>query len=77
VDWQLWVQTGDTPLPMKYVITSKWRTAAPQYEVRLRNWNTQPKIQAKQFAFAVPQGAKKIDTMTADELGELTAEEGK
>jgi hypothetical protein len=24
VDWQLWVQSGDRPLPMKYVITSKW-----------------------------------------------------
>ncbi|MBZ5658662.1 MAG: DUF2092 domain-containing protein, partial [Acidobacteriia bacterium] len=26
VDWQLWVRTGDEPLPMKYVITSKWTT---------------------------------------------------
>ncbi len=23
VDWQVWVQAGDTPLPMKYLIISK------------------------------------------------------
>jgi hypothetical protein len=42
VDWQLWVQTGDEPFPMKYIITSKWVTGAPQYEVRLREWNPNP-----------------------------------
>ena len=37
VDWQLWVKAGDTSLPMKYVITSKWMTGAPQYTVQLRD----------------------------------------
>ena len=39
VDWQLWVKAGDEPLPMKYVITSKWHTGWPQYEVRLPDWD--------------------------------------
>ncbi len=34
VDLQLWVKVGDEPLPMKYVITSKWITGAPQYSVQ-------------------------------------------
>jgi hypothetical protein len=51
-DWQIWIQTGDVPLPMKYVITTKWLTGAPQYEIRLRNWNTNPQIADGQFTFS-------------------------
>ena len=75
VDWQLWVQTGDTPLPMKYVITSKWYTAAPQYELRFRDWNTSPKIKDDQFTFTAPKDATRLDTMTASEIEEFTSVE--
>lgn len=71
VDWQLWVQAGDTPLPMKYVITTKWMTGAPQYSVRFRDWDTQPKIEANQFSFTIPKGAKQLDALTVNEAGEL------
>jgi hypothetical protein len=76
VDWQLWVQTGDRPLPMKYVITSKWQAAAPQYAIRYRGWNTQPSIGAKQFTFVPPAGATRLDKLTLDELGEFSPEQG-
>ena len=71
VDWQIWVQVGDSPLPFKYVITTKWLTGAPQYEVRLRDWNTTPKIATDRFAFTVPAGAKKLDSIPVNEMGEL------
>jgi len=77
VDWQLWVKAGDEPLPMKYVITSKWHTGSPQYEIRLRDWDRKPKIEGDQFTFIVPKGAKRLDTFPVNELGELTTEEGK
>jgi len=77
VDWQLWVKAGDEPLPMKYVITSKWHTGAPQYEIRLRDWNRKPRIKEGQFTFTVPKGAKRLDTYPVNEMGELTTEEGK
>ena len=77
VDWQLWVKVGDEPVPMKYVITSKWVTGAPQYEVRLRDWNTNPRIKAGQFTFSVPKGARRLETISVNEMGELTIEEGK
>ncbi|MCK4787763.1 MAG: DUF2092 domain-containing protein [Desulfobacteraceae bacterium] len=77
VDWQLWVKVGDEPLPMKYVITTKWHTAAPQYEIRFRDWNTKPPIKAGQFKFAVPKGARRLETIPVNEMGELTIEEGK
>ena len=71
VDWQLWVQTGDTPLPMKYVITSKWVTGAPQYAARFRNWNTKPQLEARQFEFSALPGAKKLDSLPVNEAGQL------
>ena len=74
VDWQIWVQKGDTPLPMKYVITSKWVTGAPQYSARMREWNTAPEIAAGQFAFVPPEGAKRLDSIPVDEMGELMLE---
>ncbi len=71
VDWQLWVQTGDKPLPMKYVITSKWVTGAPQYSIRFRDWNTNPSIDAGRFEFTPPADARRHDTIPVSELGEL------
>lgn len=75
VDWQLWVQTGETPLPMKYIITSKWVTGAPQYTIQFRDWNTNPRIKADQFTFTAPKGAREIETIQVNEIGELMTEE--
>jgi len=78
VDWQMWVKAGDEPLPMKYVITTKWMTGAPQYSVQLSNWNTKPVIAADRFTFVVPKGAEKLGALPVDETGEITVEqEGK
>ncbi len=76
VDLQLWVKVGDEPLPMKYVITSKWITGAPQYSVQLSNWNLKPQISADQFEFLPPDDAQKIEGLTVDEAGEITLPEG-
>ena len=75
VDWQLWIRAGDAPLPMKYVITSKWVLGAPQHAVRLKNWNTSPQFPADQFTIAVPEGAPKIGTLAVSEMGEILVEE--
>jgi hypothetical protein len=72
VDWQLWVATGDRPLPMKYVITTKWLTGAPQYSVEMHDWNVAPAIGADSFRFAPPAGAAKLERLPVDETGELT-----
>ena len=75
VDWQLWVQTGEKPLPVKYVITSKWLTGAPQYSLRLSDWNTEPATPTGRFEYSVPAGARRLDTLEVNEMGELSAPE--
>ncbi|CAH2402989.1 DUF2092 domain-containing protein [Mesorhizobium ventifaucium] len=74
VDWQIWIQKGDQPLPLKYVITTKWVTGAPQYSLRLSDWNVAPQIDQAQFTFTAPEGARKLEEMSADEIGEFFAE---
>jgi hypothetical protein len=61
VDWQLWVRDGDQPVPVKYVITTKWITAAPSYSVLFTDWNMTPKFDNATFDFVPPAGARKID----------------
>jgi hypothetical protein len=75
VDWQLWVKTGAEPLPMKYVITSKWLTGAPEYSVRFRDWNTAPAIEPGQFQFSAPDGATRVEFLSPDDLGTVRIEE--
>jgi hypothetical protein len=75
VDWQIWVKAEGDPLPMKYVITTKWMTGAPQYSVRLRDWDMSPKIDSGQFDFKPPEGAKKLDEILINDMGELALEE--
>ena len=73
VDWQIWISRGERTLPMKYVITTKWVTGAPQYSLRLSGWSTDP-VDQKAFAFVPPAGATKIDRIEADQVGDITLE---
>lgn len=75
VDWQIWIRKGEQPVPVKYVITSKWVTGAPQYSVRLTNWNVEPKLDESIFTFSPPAGAKKIEQIGSDVIGDITLED--
>ncbi|WP_198262896.1 DUF2092 domain-containing protein [sulfur-oxidizing endosymbiont of Gigantopelta aegis] len=62
VDWQIWIQTGDKPLPKRYVVSSRWITGSPQFSLTM-NWNTKPDLADKTFQFIVPEKAEKIDLL--------------
>jgi hypothetical protein len=59
VDWQLWIERSDTPLPRKLVITTTTDEAQPQYVARL-TWNLTPQFDDTWFTFAPPADAHKI-----------------
>ncbi len=71
-DWQIWVKDGDQPLPLRYVITSKWTTGAPEYSLRLSDWNVAPKDDPAAFTFTPPAGAKLISEIVISDTGEIT-----
>ena len=71
VDWQIWVQLGDRPIPRKYVITSKAVTGGPQYTLRIKEWKTDVQVPADAFAFKAPADAKKVDISALSGIDEV------
>jgi len=65
VDFQLWIQDGNQPVPLRFVITTKTVKERPQFTVQLSNWNLQPKLSDADFAFPAPSGAKAITSVTS------------
>jgi hypothetical protein len=70
-DWQIWIEIGANPIPRKYVITNKSVTGAPQYTLRIKDWNTNVPIAADAFAFKAPEGAKKVDLAALSDIDEI------
>jgi len=59
VDWQVWIQKGDHPLPRKLVITTTTEAARPQFTATY-TWNLAPSFNDESFTFVPPSGATKI-----------------
>jgi len=73
-DWQLWVEIGKRPIPRKLVITSKTLNSAPQYTLRIKDWQTDIKISPDLFSFKPPAGVEKLNPNALLHLDELPAE---
>jgi hypothetical protein len=58
-DWQIWIEIGARPVPRKYVITSKVLAGAPQYTLRVKDWNTDAIADANAFIFKPPADTTK------------------
>ena len=71
LDWQLWIKDGDEPFPLKYVITSKLQAGAPEYSLRLTDWNSNPDIAENSFTFTPSATAKKLAGIAIDETGTI------
>jgi len=60
VDWQIWITTGNKPLPRKVVITNRSDEARPQ-SVSFIDWNLKPNFKDSVFKFTPSKGASKIE----------------
>jgi hypothetical protein len=60
VDFQIWIEQGDKPLPRKLVITNTEDEAQPQF-VAYFMWDLKPKIAPGTFAFKPGKDDKRID----------------
>src|SRR6266550_1652545 len=61
IDWQIWIEDGDKPLPRKFILGSKKVSGEPEFTVLIRNWDVAPKFTDQEFNFKAPKGAKKIE----------------
>lgn len=59
LDWQIWIQRGDHPLPRRLVLTTLTDEARPQYAATYA-WNLAPSFNEATFTFVPPKGAQRI-----------------
>ena len=69
VDWQIWMRSGDKPIPCKYVITTTDIEGMPQFSVTVRSFNASPVLDDGLFRYTPPKGATKIDFISPDSKG--------
>jgi hypothetical protein len=59
VDWQIWIQLGEFPLPRKLVIRTLTDDAKPQHS-EILTWNLAPSFSENAFTFDPPPDARRI-----------------
>jgi hypothetical protein len=59
IDWQIWIQLGQYPLPRKLVIRTLTDEARPQHSEVL-TWNLAPSFNTEAFEFEPPADAHRI-----------------
>ena len=72
IDWQIWIQKGDYPLPRKVVITTKTDDARPQHSAEYQ-WDLAPSFNDAAFTFNPPKGALRVvldDSRSSDDANE-------
>lgn len=60
IQFQLWVATGNRPLPMKILINQKNLPAEPQWTAVLSDWKTAAKLKPDTFTYNAGPGVKQI-----------------
>jgi hypothetical protein len=61
VDWQIWIQEGDKPLPRKFIVTSKKMIESPQFVVVLSKWEAATKLTKATFNFVPGKNQTEIE----------------
>jgi hypothetical protein len=61
IEWQIWIDASDQPVPRKVVITYVNEPGEPQYTAVIRRWRLEGPVPDGLFTFEAPEGALKID----------------
>jgi hypothetical protein len=65
VDWQIWIQDGPQPVPLRFVITTKVVKDRPEFALQLSNWQTRATLADATFQFQPPAGASAVKSVAA------------
>jgi hypothetical protein len=61
IEWQLWVDAGEQPLPRKMIITYVREPGEPRYVATFTRWTLRPEMPAALFQFEPPDGAERVE----------------
>ena len=65
LDWQIWIDAGERPLPRKLVIVYTSLPGAPQYAAVLSDWSFAKSLPDERFAAQVPKEAHEVAFVAA------------
>ena len=68
VDWEVWIQQGNQPVPRKLVIVDRSNASRPTFIARL-DWKVNPVFSDSDFAFVPDGDAKRIELATFKGVG--------
>lgn len=60
-DWQLWVQTGNYPIPLRFSIQYIHVKELPEFIAIFKNWRVNLTLKEDIFNFVTPVGAKQVE----------------
>jgi hypothetical protein len=60
VDWEIWIEEGQAPVPRKLVITTTSEKTQPQHTA-VMSWTLGARLDDQMFAFTPPPDAQRID----------------
>ena len=60
-DWQVWMDTGDAPLPRRLVMQFIEAEGAPDYMATFHEWNVDEPIDADVFVADLPEDWQQVD----------------
>jgi hypothetical protein len=61
IEWQMWIDAGERPLPVKMIITYVREPGEPQYTATFAKWTLSPQVPDTLFQFDAPEGAERVD----------------
>ena len=70
LDWEIWIEAGDRPLPRKMVIRYKQLQGVPIFAATVTRWNLSPVFPPDIFDTKPPEGAQKIEVLPVAERQE-------
>ena len=75
IEWQIWIDAGEKPLPRKLVISYVQEPGEPQYSAVIRRWNLESSVPEGLFTFEAPEGAPRVDPQPIPRGGDAAATE--
>jgi hypothetical protein len=70
LDWQIWIDAGQQPLPRKFIITYKQEPGSPQFIAIFTHWDTEADFPDEIFEFSPPPDSVQIKFMESGQPSE-------
>ncbi len=66
LDFQIWIEDAESPLPCRLVITYTRSEGSPQFTADFRDWNLEPVSDDGMFAFEPPASAERLQVQALE-----------